>query len=364
MERELGRDIARRSFVRTAAALGLTGGIAGCTDSIPDSLNGGRSQGQTGPVETFVRGYQQDDPELARSAIHPESPIYDQGSDEAVRRTNLEIQSATVVSEDRGILRVKLLMSNEDNAGREQVFTFWIRPHEGEPKIWQIMTGPPSENDLSTPTDEGTPMETEEPADEETETEPEEPQETPTDALFYEGFEDGVERWDATADRWGQTSAVAYSGEYSAAIGTNTQVSALASADIGSGTRISEFSYYWQETSRSYGGGVQLFNSAGEVEIGTASDNPEWIVDDAEGIRPVASGTGYNRWIRTELVFDWGRGTVEVTFRDTETGDGYSQTHALKQGRDVQRIQLTAFTSERDWKNDSCYMSWDDIVVE
>jgi hypothetical protein len=364
MEWDLDRDIARRSFVRTAAALGLTGGIAGCTDSIPGTGNGGRSQAQTRPVETFVRGYQQDDPELARSAIHPESPIYDQGSDEAVRKTNIELQSASVASENRGILRVKLLMSNQNNAGREQVFTFWIRPYEGEPKIWQIMTGPPSENDLSTPTDEGTPMETEEPADEETETEPEEPEETPTDALFDEGFEDGVERWEVHEDEWGPTSAVSYRGDLAATIKTNSEVSALASVDIGSGARISEFSYHWRETPGSYGGGIQLFNSAGEVEIGTTSDNPEWVVDDAEGIRAVHSGTGYNRWIRTELTFDWGRGTVAVTFRDTETGEGYSQTHGLKQGRDIQRIQLTAFTSERDWTNDSCYMSWDDIAVE
>lgn len=366
MARDFDRDVDRRSFVRAAAALGLAGGIAGCTDSIPGSGNGGQSQAQTGPVETFVRGYQQDDPELARSAIHPESPIYDQGNAQAVKETDIELQSVSVTSETKGILRVELLMSNQDGKEREQVFTFWIRPYEGEAKIWQIKTGPPSENDLSTPGDEGTPMETEEPAEETeepTETETEEPDGTPTDALFYDGFEDGVERWDVHENDWGPTSAVAYRGDLAAAIKTNDGVSALASADIGTGTRISEFSYYWRETSGSYGGGIQLLNSAGDVEIGTASDNPEWVVDDSEGIQAVASGTGYNRWIRTELTFDWGRGTVAVTFRDTETGKTYSQRHGLKQGRDIQRIQLTAFTSELDWRNDSCYMSWDEIVA-
>jgi hypothetical protein len=104
-------------------------------------------------------------------------------------------------------------------------------------------------------------------------------------------------------------------------------------------------------------------NDAGDVEIGTTSDNPQWIVDDGEGVTQVHPGTEYKRWVRVSLRFDWTSETVEVEFEDTESGTSYAETHALKQGENVKRIQIRGFTSERGWKTGECHMLWDEVLA-
>lgn len=354
------RSFARRPFIRHAVALGATGAIAGCTGDIP-GIGGGNSAGAPEPIRKFVRGHQEDDPQLVRSSIHPNGPLSGGVTDEEIDRLHVEIISGATVPDHENVHRVRLEIDAPDMGTRTQVFTFWLRSHEGTAKIWNLEQGSPSEN-LSTPTETEEPTETETGEPTETETE-EQPEETPTDALFYDGFENGVERWHVHEDAWGQTET-AYRGNYGAGIDAGGQLSALASVELEQPRAISTFRYYWLETSGSYGGGVRLFNGADEMEIGVATDNPEWVVDDAEGPQSVDSGTDYGRWIRTELTFDWDNSVVMVSVRDTESGTNYTGSHGLKQGYDIQRIELTAFTSRYGWENGSCEMYWDDLVAE
>lgn len=189
-------------------------------------------------------------------------------------------------------------------------------------------------------------------------------------ALNSEGFEDSeMGLWDIAAEEWGRSTEYQNTGEYSAGLtkgGPDTRdfISTIATAspaNLDGGVRISEFTYHWLELESSFGGGVRLFNSDGNLEVGVASNNPSWIID--AGTENEVTADGYRRWIETSLSFNWGDGTVSVGFVDTETGTTHSGEYSLKQGADVETIEISAYTGARGWKSESCHMYWDDIAV-
>lgn len=324
--------------------------------------NGGNGDEPAAPVRAIAKGYRDGDVDAVREATHPESPLLESLRESEVREVDVEVVSVEVVrqSDGRAVVHAKLDLSGGSGAPQGVVdFTAETRTHEGTWLLWQLRQGRPTPTRTPRHTDDstGTLRETEEPTESE--------ERTPTsDALFYEGFEASLDRWEVHEDAWGRTNQAAYEGNHSAGIATRGRMSALASVDLGSGERVGSVSYYWAETSSSFGGGLRLFNGDDAVEIGTTSDNPQWVVDDADGIGTVDGGGDYGNWIRTEISLAWDERVAKVEFFDTATGASYSGVHPLKEGRDVRRIELTAFTSEQGWASDSCRMFWDELVVE
>ena len=202
--------------------------------------------------------------------------------------------------------------------------------------------------------------------------------ETPVPAEIGFDFEsaDWAERWEIGDEKLVRISERAYSGEHSVAIqGDPADLIARAQPFevVGSsGRQISRLSYYWQEAGGSFGGGLLLRNSNGSVELFTGSDNPQWVVatdTDPETLPVVYEGDGTERWIRTEVVFEWASGQALVRFTDLETETTREQEFELGEGMDVAAIELRPFTSARyeegkGFRSANCAMAWDDIRIE
>jgi hypothetical protein len=135
---------------------------------------------------------------------------------------------------------------------------------------------------------------------------------------------------------------------------------------LSGGVQASSFEFYWQETTNQRGGGVRLKNSNGNFEVGLATNNPQWDIDDGSGVTQVFSGDGEDRWIRFKITFDWGNSTFSTDFEDLQSGSTYSDTgRALKQGTDLERIELWSYTGG-SWgssADDLSRMWWDNFTV-
>ncbi|GGL42918.1 hypothetical protein GCM10009037_28010 [Halarchaeum grantii] len=180
---------------------------------------------------------------------------------------------------------------------------------------------------------------------------------------FRDGFEDGTDAWTAVEDGWGRSDEYAHEGNYAASIDADGTTEVIARATLAEPRQPSEFEYAWRETAGSYGGGVRLVNESGDVELAFATDNPQWVVGDANSTTQVAEGVGYETWVRTAASFDWRAGDAEVTFQDASSEASYSGRHSLASVENIAAIELYAYTSENNWMNTSCEMWWDDIVV-
>lgn len=348
----------RRSFLRSTGALAVATAIGGCSS---DQLTGGDERHQ--PVRTFAEGFRNDDVDTIRSSLHSESPLRESLSEQQVSGTSIDIVTIETSSSegDRATVHAQLEFSGSSGTPDGQVwYTFDVRRDGDTWGIWQLQRGRRTPTPTRTRTETESPTESE---DTDTEDDPETETETPGDTVFYDGFEDDLSQWNVVESAWRRTSTSAVSGANSVGIDARGGVGTIATADFDSARRIGEFRYYWYESSASWGGGIRLLNDAGDVEIGTTSDNPQWVVDDGEGIAQVDSGTEYQRWIRVSLRFDWSDGTADVRFEDTESGASYTGTHPLKRGENIQRIQVRGFTSERGWETDECHMLWDDILA-
>ncbi|ELZ48976.1 hypothetical protein C464_06180 [Halorubrum coriense DSM 10284] len=130
------------------------------------------------------------------------------------------------------------------------------------------------------------------------------------------------------------------------------------------GEQIRAFEFYWRETENSYGGGVRLKNSNGDYELGVATDNPAWVIDDANGQREPATGEGgYSHWVRFLVVFDWSAGTFSVDFESYGPDEAtYSESDIpLKQGVDVETVELWNYHVVGGWGDGALEMWWDGI---
>lgn len=178
-------------------------------------------------------------------------------------------------------------------------------------------------------------------------------------------FETGdTSRFDSVNDLSANTSRT-YSGSYSGYCNSpqsNQPQAAVIPPNYDGGVKISEFEYYYQETINSSGAGIRLINSNGNVEVGTASDNPQWAIDDGNGTDGEVEKSQYDTWHRITLTFDWTAGTFSVDWDDL--GGSYSYTDSgrpLKQGVDVEKIQLDEYHAG-NWQPGSAIDMWYDEI--
>jgi len=160
-------------------------------------------------------------------------------------------------------------------------------------------------------------------------------------------FETGdVSRWDSVNDLSADT-AKAFNGSFSglcdSAQSGTFQAKVIPSGYSG-GLQPNKFEYYWNEDSANFGSGVRLLNSNGNVEVGTATNSPQWVIDDNNGVNEVFGGDGTDRWIRYTLTFDWGVGTFSADFKDLTSGSTFSDSgRSLKNGVNIETIQIDDF---------------------
>jgi hypothetical protein len=176
------------------------------------------------------------------------------------------------------------------------------------------------------------------------------------DSVVYD-FETGdVSRWDTVYDLSAVSDRV-FAGSFAGFCDTpqtdgtgdggpnDRQASVIPDGYTGGG-QPSQFEFYWQETSGSFGGGIRLFNSNGNPEVGLATNNPQWDITDGNGNTEVFAGDGYDRWVRFTITFDWGSGTFSTDFEDLQTGSTFSDTNRpLINGTDIEQIRIEYYSS-------------------
>lgn len=315
-------------------------------------------------VRAFLSALDGSDVEAFRTTLHPQSRLGETFTSDEIEATSAELLAVERLRVEDGVAvvnaRVELSGSTAVQDGRYWL-AFRLQEYGGAWRVTSLTGGRQTPSPTATATPSPTPVPTATPTA--TGGEPTATERTGSTA-FFEGFEDGTDRWEVfVKDGWRALGGLSHSGDYSAAASRGTYTRRIAAADVTPSAPASEFSYYWLEVGGSYGGGVRLLNDAGGVELGFATDNPEWVVDDASGVDIVGSGEGYERWVETAAAFDWAAGTAVVTFRDLESGETYEGTHSLKAGENVSRIQLCGFTSDSGWETSSCRMAWDDISL-
>jgi hypothetical protein len=110
------------------------------------------------------------------------------------------------------------------------------------------------------------------------------------------------------------------------------------------------------------------------MECFVGSDNPEWVVigdnsPDGPGRSYVGESNGYDRWIQTEIEFDWNNSEFSVSFEDIESANTGSETFPLNHGQDIGQIELHGYQDNRyeqgsEPETRSCQMYWDSIEIE
>lgn len=181
-------------------------------------------------------------------------------------------------------------------------------------------------------------------------------------SVVYDLETGDTSRWDDVNDLSATTSQV-YAGSYAGICDNAITNGYQAKVNIYDGGRQpSEFEFFWRETSFSYGGGLRLLNSDGEFELGLATDNPGWAIDDGSGVQKVYSGDGYDRWIRFTITFDWSNGEFSADFEDLSSGSTYTDSgRQLKKGKDLEVLRLEDYTGGTWQDGDSMNMWFDNI---
>ena len=131
---------------------------------------------------------------------------------------------------------------------------------------------------------------------------------------------------------------------------------------------ISFFQFYYRETSSgSYGGGMRLFDKAGNEVLGLASDNSQWMRTDGNEEYEIYSGDGYERWVRVNATFNWSDGTYDTGWKDLMSGKStVAKDIPLASTAGVQEIWYQTFTtstgSSYGWSYGSTHEMWLDNV--
>jgi hypothetical protein len=184
--------------------------------------------------------------------------------------------------------------------------------------------------------------------------------------VFEDGFENGLGAWSIDPDASFSTNTDrAFAGSTSGYATNSAGNGHIAGATVwtGGGAEVSEFQYYFQETSNSTGGGFRLVNSEGLYEAGVATDNPQWEVDSGDGFNYVDGGPGYNVWVRVTVWFDWDAGAFTVEFVEVDGGHEHVERGVpLKEGTDVEAVELWDQTGA-EWQNNRIDMWVDDVSV-
>jgi len=124
------------------------------------------------------------------------------------------------------------------------------------------------------------------------------------------------------------------------------------------------FRVFLQETADSAGHGVRLWNANDNVEVGIATNNPQWDIDDGNGVTQVFGGDGYDRWLRFTLTFDWVNSTFSTDLEDLSSGSTFSDTgRPLKFGDGVSYITLEGYNAGTWSGGFSTAAWWDNIEL-
>lgn len=141
-----------------------------------------------------------------------------------------------------------------------------------------------------------------------------------------------------------QDTSKTYEGDYSYYCGDNGSGIQAKWTPYSNGKQVSYFEYhYWEKDPSSSGGGVKLKNSNGNLEIGTATDNPEYFVEAEYSYGDVADSGNYASWVTVSFDFDWSAGTVDVTFEDPNAGFSHSDNYKLMDGTDISTVEIRNF---------------------
>jgi hypothetical protein len=186
-------------------------------------------------------------------------------------------------------------------------------------------------------------------------------------------FESGTQGWNTPADSFTTKSRGFKNGQ---SIGI-TEPDAPANGAfiepdaLQGGNQIDRFQFYYRETRKSYGGGVQLLDNSDQVVTGVGTDNPQWVVvePDGGGTSPTRFDTNtgeYKAWTKVTMDFDWSAETVDVTFKRMNEDASTSYTADLQNATNVARIQLDNANNSPFFNGDSnnWYMWYDDISIQ
>lgn len=174
-----------------------------------------------------------------------------------------------------------------------------------------------------------------------------------------QSFDDDYPKW--TVNNGGRVTDYVWEGTYSFYSSADDTGMQASRTYFPGGEQPSTFTYYYRETSNSTGGGVRLVNSNGNYEGGTATDNDEYEVDFANTTGLVHDPAhGYGLWVRVTWDFDWANGTVTVAFEQPDGTSHYSNTYTLKQGVDVETVELWNYNGGT-WGSHNLDMWWDGL---
>ena len=155
-----------------------------------------------------------------------------------------------------------------------------------------------------------------------------------------------------------------YAGEESLGLHAAREDGLIATYELRSsdGLRIRRLTFFYQETSGSTGGGLRFFDENDQDLLGVATDNPQHLIDDANGFSEGSYGTEYDIWVKVDVIFDWAAETADVRFTP-QLEDGSPSRYPdrpLKTGRPVAMVQLWD-QHLKEWKNYEIEM-WVDAV--
>lgn len=193
----------------------------------------------------------------------------------------------------------------------------------------------------------------------------------PSDTVLYDGPQDGFEDGQVD-DTWTVTNSYltaaqdrVYAGDYSAYTSNSssgTYIARFQPSALSGGDQIEDFFFYYQETSNQSGGGMRLLNSNGDVELGVATDNPQFFADGASGPTEIDGGSGYDDWVKVTVTPDWSAGTFDVEFYNIDDDYTRTGTFDLKQGVDVETVQFDDYNAGA-WQGGSNMDMWIDNVA-
>lgn len=181
--------------------------------------------------------------------------------------------------------------------------------------------------------------------------------------LFY-GFENGIGLTSPgvlTTD-----TSVVYEGSQSANCNSNSDTPCATNAPsfTSSGYPISEFDFNFNEPSAQQGGGIRLWNSNGNTELGVATNNPQWEISDADGVSVVNDNTAnYDSWVEVRVSFDWGAGKYDISIENPTNNIVYEDVDRnLTNGVDFSYFTINRY-HQSVWDNGSTNMNYDSIEV-
>ena len=139
---------------------------------------------------------------------------------------------------------------------------------------------------------------------------------------------------------------------------------------LSGGKEITEFEWYYNESSGQYGSGMALFDSSGNHVFGMFTNNPEWtFVRDRGDTRQINGGDGYDRWVRVRIFnIDWSARQAEFEWEDQQSGTLETGTVSLgSNGTDVEEVYFTASykgPSNGGYTGGAVSCNWDAITIK